>query len=279
MQNQLHILQAAAVATGNGTAVAIKQPQNYAFATLLLQVEGITSATITVEGTLDNDTWYTLTVVNQAGTVATTITADGMYWVHVSGLYAARARISTWVSGTITVTGGLSEAPGSLYHTNAIASLAAGDNNIGNVDVLTIAAGDNNIGNVDIVTLPALAAGTNSIGGTTDKGPHWTSVFGVSGAVVTSADATGIVSVTDAPTAGQKLVITDIVMSSDTALRLDFLIETTGTILASFYLAANSSWQFTPRSKLKLATADKKLQVDASVAGNIRVTVFYYSEA
>jgi len=35
---------------------------------------------------------------------------------------------------------------------------------IGDVDVLSIAAGDNNIGNVDVVTLPALAAGTNNIG-------------------------------------------------------------------------------------------------------------------
>lgn len=35
------------------------------------------------------------------------------------------------------------------------ANLAAGTNNIGDVDILTIAAGDNNIGNVDIVTLPA----------------------------------------------------------------------------------------------------------------------------
>lgn len=45
-----------------------------------------------------------------------------------------------------------------------VASIAAGDNNIGNVDIASIAAGDNNIGNVDIVTLPALAAGTNNIG-------------------------------------------------------------------------------------------------------------------
>lgn len=34
------------------------------------------------------------------------------------------------------------------------ANLAAGTNNIGDVDVASIAAGDNNIGNVDIVTLP-----------------------------------------------------------------------------------------------------------------------------
>lgn len=35
-----------------------------------------------------------------------------------------------------------------------VVGLAAGTNNIGDVDVLSIAAGDNNIGNVDIVTMP-----------------------------------------------------------------------------------------------------------------------------
>lgn len=40
------------------------------------------------------------------------------------------------------------------------ANLAAGTNNIGDVDILSIAAGDNNIGNVDIVSLPA---STNTI--------------------------------------------------------------------------------------------------------------------
>lgn len=39
------------------------------------------------------------------------------------------------------------------------ANLAAGTNNIGDVDILTIAAGDNNIGNVDIVTMPAVTNG------------------------------------------------------------------------------------------------------------------------
>lgn len=42
-----------------------------------------------------------------------------------------------------------------------IESIAAGDNNIGNVDVASIAAGDNNIGNVDIASI---AAGDNNVG-------------------------------------------------------------------------------------------------------------------
>jgi hypothetical protein len=48
--------------------------------------------------------------------------------------------------------------------TSVPVALAAGTNNVGDVDILSIAAGDNNIGNVDIVTLPSLPAGTNNIG-------------------------------------------------------------------------------------------------------------------
>lgn len=51
--------------------------------------------------------------------------------------------------------------------TVAISSIAAGDNNIGNVDVVTLPAlpaGTNNIGDVDVLTLPALPAGNNNIG-------------------------------------------------------------------------------------------------------------------
>jgi len=49
--------------------------------------------------------------------------------------------------------------------TNAIGKLAANSGvDIGDVDVLSIAAGDNNIGNVDVVTLPSIPSGTNNIG-------------------------------------------------------------------------------------------------------------------
>jgi len=48
-----------------------------------------------------------------------------------------------------------------------VASIAAGDTNIGNVDVASLPAlpaGTNNLGDVDVLTLPALPAGTNNIG-------------------------------------------------------------------------------------------------------------------
>lgn len=125
-----------------------------------------------------------------------------------------------------------------------------------------------------------MAAGTAAIGSTTDGGAAWTTVFGVAGARFTSADqSAAVASVTDAPTTGQKLVITDIEISVDTEMRVDFKEETTGTVILSIYMAANSTVPLCTRSKRKLATTNKKLQVQTSVAGNISVGAFYYSEA
>jgi hypothetical protein len=106
------------------------------------------------------------------------------------------------------------------------------------------------------------------------------SSFGIAGARFTSADQSGgVAAVTAAPTSGQYLVITDIFVSVETAMRVDFSVETTGTIHFSFYLPANGAMQITPRFKFKLPTADKKLMVRTSAEGNITVTVGYYSEA
>jgi hypothetical protein len=130
------------------------------------------------------------------------------------------------------------------------------------------------------VQIVSQAAGSNTLGATQDAGAAWTSVWGVSGAPFTSADAhSAAAAVTDAPTSGQKLVITDIVVSVDTAMSVTFTCETTAAVIAKFYMAANGVAQISTRSKRKLATADKKLMVQTSVAGNIVVNVGYYSEA
>jgi hypothetical protein len=130
-----------------------------------------------------------------------------------------------------------------------------------------------------IVPSVGLAAGSAAIGSTTDGGPAWTSVFGVSGAAKVSADLTTAAAVTDAPTSGQKIVIVDIVASSDTAMNLLFEEETSGTDIFKVFVPANGTVQITPRGKVKLATANKKLTGKASVAGNVAITVTYYSEA
>lgn len=65
------------------------------------------------------------------------------------------------------------------------ANLAAGVNNIGDVDVLSIAAGDNNIGNVDVATVPAPL---NVTGGGVELGAL---------RVTIANDSTGLLSIDD----------------------------------------------------------------------------------
>ena len=130
------------------------------------------------------------------------------------------------------------------------------------------------------ILLQALPAGTAAIGSVKDNGPAWTTVRGVAGVPVNSADMTTAAAVTAAPTSGQKLVIDDILVSTDTEMSVTFLEETSGTVIRGpIYLAANSTTQITLRGLTKLPVADKKLMCDASAAGNITVEVGYHSEA
>ena len=114
-----------------------------------------------------------------------------------------------------------------------------------------------------------------TVRGIHDAGAGWAT----SRTRTTSADMSGGADISAAPASGCKLVVTDVVVSVDTAMRVDLKEETAGTVFASFYMDANTTVQFTPRGKFKLDTADKKLQGQTSAAGNISVTVLYYSEA
>ena len=125
--------------------------------------------------------------------------------------------------------------------------------------------------------------GGNRMGkGTKDQGADLPggSSWGIAGERFTSADQSGAVAnVTDVPAGGQYLVITDIIVSVDTAMTVNFSEETSIDYVFSLYLPANGSMQITPRAKFKLPVADKTLQVRTSASGNIAVTVGYYSEA
>jgi hypothetical protein len=101
-----------------------------------------------------------VTINNPAGASAVniqdggnTITVD--YATTGSGTATGALRVELPTNGTGTV--GLNAG------TNAIGKLAANSGvDIGDVDILSIAAGDNNIGNVDIVTVPADPFGANA---------------------------------------------------------------------------------------------------------------------
>lgn len=115
-----------------------------------------------------------------------------------------------------------------------------------------------------------------------DGGSGLTTAWGVAGVPVSNADMTAGTMVTDVPTAGQKIVIDDILLSvGSTAMSVTLKEETSGTVLfGPWYCPANSGpMQITLRGKKKLATANKRVQCFASAAGNINVQIGYHSEA
>lgn len=119
----------------------------------------------------------------------------------------------------------------------------------------------------------ALPTGTNSIGGTKDNGPQWTPTRTYT--AITTATTTDI---TVAPTGGQKIYADDILISSDTAMGISIIEETSGTVFSKVYVPANGTVQITLRDGIKAAVADKKLRAITSAAGNVSITCCYHSE-
>src|SRR5574337_205323 len=75
--------------------------------------------------------------------------------------------------------------------------------------------------------------------------------LGVSGAVFHSADqSAAVAAVTDAPAAGKKLVITDLLVSVGSNMIVTMSEETSGTVLARFNMLANTTVTIVPHGKL-----------------------------
>lgn len=106
----------------------------------------------TVAIAIRDDALSALTPV-EGDAIGLRVDANGALWTHDDALDAALAGSELQVD----VVGALPAG------TNAIGKLAANSGvDIGDVDILSIAAGDNNIGNVDLAS--AIPAGTNAIG-------------------------------------------------------------------------------------------------------------------
>lgn len=116
-------LQDEAVAVGNGSSVLV-----YGASVAVVQVTGITTATITWEGTVDETNWVSLVAKNVAsGAEASTATADGIYAVPVTGIVLLRARISAWTSGTIIANAIATDKPTSFVNTTVAAVIGVVD--------------------------------------------------------------------------------------------------------------------------------------------------------
>jgi hypothetical protein len=127
-------------------------------------------------------------------------------------------------------------------------------------------------------SIPVVLASDQPALPSTDSGTAWTTTWGVSGVPVTSADMSGgAVAVTDAPTSGKKIILDDLIISSDTALRFILTCQTTNAVIMHVRCPANSTVQVTLRGQRMLATADKYLACQASGAGNVEILAGYHS--
>jgi hypothetical protein len=112
-------------------------------------------------------------------------------------------------------------------------------------------------------------------GATKDNGPAQT----LTRTYTASADMTTAAAITPAPGAGKKLVVMDLLISADTAMNFSIQMETSATVLAKVFLAANTPAQITLRGFLKGDAAAKKIMGKASAAGNVAVTAITFEEA
>lgn len=91
---------------------------------------------------------------------------------------------------------------------------------------------------------------------------------------ITSADATTAVQVL-AGTAGKSIYLTDVVISTDTALTAQLEDGAAAALVDDLFLPATSVWSKTWSTPIPVA-AGEALNVLTSVAGNISVTVTGY---
>lgn len=180
-----------AVSTGacadTGACATFSPPNNAP--SMGIQVSGPFVGTLTFEATTNGRDWVAVEVTNLAsGVAATTTTAAGIFTVSNQGIVGVRARATAWTSGTAIVTA----ARGTSGSSGGSAELT-GDITVTDVGITSIAAGDNNIGNVDVAS-SALPTGAATAANQTTANASLSSIDGKitavnTGAVVVSSSA------------------------------------------------------------------------------------------
>ncbi len=235
-----------------------------------MKIEGIKPGTTEQElGKLEdaahnNSATGVLVMAVRADTAATTVDTDGDYHP-----------ILVDANGKLWVAASLGAGTSTIGKLGANSGVDIGDVtlNAGTATIGKLGANSGvDIGDVDVTSI---AAGSNTIGNTRDAGPAQT----LTRTYTASADMTTAADISPAPSSGEKIVASDILVSTDTAMGFSIQEETSATVFAKVYLPANGTAQITLRGCIKAAVANKKLQGKASAAGNVAVTCITYSEA
>ena len=105
--------------------------------------------------------------------------------------------------------------------------------------------------------------------------------LGIGGAAYVTADAQTIAAVTDAPGIGKNLIVSSLLVSSNTAnITLTFTEETSGKVLFKVYATVNQQVPLITNinGEITLSTAtNKRLMVQADKAGAFSVTALWHT--
>ena len=119
-----------------------------------------------------------------------------------------------------------------------------------------------------------LSAGNAMIGGIRLDGPFqipyqkYTTSVDMSGAAVSITNA--------AVDTGKRVIVDELSISVGTTMEVTLKEETSGTVFGSFFILANTS--FAVPNKIRCQVANKRLQAQSSVSGQIRISVDYHEE-
>lgn len=100
------VLQDAAGATGAGSSIQTLDPDgDGAHESLVLQLTGTFTATVTFQATVDGTNWADIGATKLTdGSVTTTATAAGLFRINTLGLSKVRANVTAYTDGNVTVT-------------------------------------------------------------------------------------------------------------------------------------------------------------------------------
>jgi hypothetical protein len=245
------------ITAGSGTTIATDDVGGVQFQKIKLVDGTADSSTAIASGggveagalrvTIASDSTGVVSIDDNGGA----ITVDGTVAVTNAGITSIDGKITACNTGAVVLAAG----------TAGIGKLTANSGvDIGDVDVLSIAAGDNNIGNVDIVTLPYEVPHTNRVQGKVDN-----------------ADTTTAREVV-AAIASNYVYITSFIISAAVAGNYWLEDGDAAQITPKFYLAANGgvSWTAMGQTPYKTTTVNKAINVKGSVSGAVGVMLTGY---
>lgn len=157
-----------AIVTGSGNLTGSSQSVALTLngqANATFQFTGTWTATITFEASNDNSNWTTIYAYRAGddviGQTVVNSTNNDIYRCTVAGFGYVRARCSAYTSGTIVVTAIATSKTSGVFLNFALPS---GNNNIGDVDVLTVPAPLSTTGNGTAATAHRVTIASDSTG-------------------------------------------------------------------------------------------------------------------